>query len=250
MSYKGTKKLLATIFTSAILAASLCACGNESSSKAVSDNRNVATEITTEAPSEITSEVETEAKTEATTEALEAAFEKDENKDEKKDDNSEKKDEKSDSKTDDPSSSVNQGSKSLDESLENGTLGENSDHTSDYSVATTLDKESVENFASSIQDAVINSDWDTLSQKVNYPIDIDGISVTNNEDFVNLINEKGVSSDFVAAIQADPCKDMFARDLGIMMGNGEIWFTQIADTEELAITGINGMLSDGTETQE
>ena len=43
---------------------------------------------------------------------------------------------------------------------------------------------------------------------------------------------------------------MFARDLGIMMGNGEIWFTQIADTEELAITGINGMLSDGTETQE
>lgn len=247
MSYKRTKKLLATIFTSAILAASLCACGNESSSKAVSDNRNVATELTTEAPSEITTEVPTE----ETTEALEAAFEKDENKDDtKKDEKSDKKnDEKSDSKTDDQFSSVNQGSTSLDESLENGTLGENSDHTSDYSVATTLDKESVENFASSIQDAVINSDWDTLSQKVNYPIDIDGISVTNNEDFVNLINEKGVSSDFVAAIQADPCKDMFARDLGIMMGNGEIWFTQIADTEELAITGFNGILSDGSDTQ-
>lgn len=231
MSYKRTKKLLATVFTSAILAASLCACGNESSSKAVSDNRNVATELTTEAPSEITTEVPTE----ETTEALEAAFEKDENKE------NTKKDEKSDKKDDEDGSS-------LDDSLENGT--DTSNNVTDYSVCTTLDKESVENFASTIKDAVLDSDWNTLSNMVSYPIEIDGINVTNSEDFVNLINEKGVSDDFIAAIQAEPCKDLFARDLGVMMGNGEIWYTQLADTDELFITGFNGILSDGKQTQE
>lgn len=61
---------------------------------------------------------------------------------------------------------------------------------------------------------------------------------------VNLIDDKGVSDGFVSAIEDESCKDLFARDLGIMMGNGEVWFNQITDEDAFAIAAFNGLLSE------
>ena len=121
-----------------------------------------------------------------------------------------------------------------------------------YEVATTLSTASeIEEFALDIKEDVLSKDWISLSEKIKYPITINGITVNDSTAFQELDIDERISQEFVDAIAAESCREMFCNWQGIMMGaTGQIWFTNLDDgseTWELKIFGINGMLDESEE---
>lgn len=124
-----------------------------------------------------------------------------------------------------------------------------------YEVATSLSAASeVEKFARGIKENVLSGDWASLSDKLVYPITIDGHTLNDSSDFLELDIAGNLSQEFVNAISEESCRKMFCNWQGIMMGaTGQIWFTDVDEgsgTWELKIIGINGMLdiSEGNVT--
>lgn len=115
-----------------------------------------------------------------------------------------------------------------------------------YEVATSMPADEVEEFAMSIKADVLNHDWETLSEKIVYPISIDGFVLNGSSDFMELDFDRKLSQEFVDAIRLEGCREMFCNGQGIMMGNtGQIWLSGVDEgtgTWELKIIGINGML--------
>lgn len=113
-----------------------------------------------------------------------------------------------------------------------------------YEVATSLSADEVEAFALDIKEEILSGDWTTLSEKIAYPITIDGITLNGSSDFLELDINGNVNQEFVDGINAESCREMFCNYQGIMMGEtGQIWFTSVeGGSGELKIIGINGML--------
>lgn len=121
-----------------------------------------------------------------------------------------------------------------------------------YKVATSLSASEVEEFALSVKEDVLSKDWETLSEKIAYPISIGGITVNNSSDFLKLDFGEKLNQEFVDGINAESCREMFCNYQGIMMGTtGQIWLASVDDgggSWELKIIGINGMLKESEET--
>ena len=111
--------------------------------------------------------------------------------------------------------------------------------------------EEVEQFAEEIKNDILKRDWDALSEKISYPIAINGTTVTNREDFLKLDIDGKLNQEFVEAIRAETCRKMFCNWQGAMMGDaGQIWFGNVDNgtgTSELSIIGINNMLETESE---
>ena len=111
--------------------------------------------------------------------------------------------------------------------------------------------EEVEQFAEEIKNDILKHDWDALSEKISYPIVINGTTVTNREDFLKLDIDGKLNQEFVEAIRAETCRKMFCNWQGVMMGDaGQIWFENVDNgtgTPELSIIGINNMLETESE---
>ena len=111
--------------------------------------------------------------------------------------------------------------------------------------------EEVEQFAEEIKNDILKRDWDALSEKISYPIAINGTTVTNREDFLKLDIDGKLNQEFVEAIRAETCRKMFCNWQGVMMGDaGQIWFGNVDNgtgTSELSIIGINNMLETESE---
>ena len=108
-----------------------------------------------------------------------------------------------------------------------------------------------EQFAEEIKNDILKHDWDALSEKISYPIVINGTTVTNREDFLKLDIDGKLNQEFVEAIRAETCRKMFCNWQGVMMGDaGQIWFEIVGNgtgTPELSIIGINNMLETESE---
>ena len=108
-----------------------------------------------------------------------------------------------------------------------------------------------EQFAEEIKNDILKHDWDALSEKISYPIVINGTTVTNREDFLKLDIDGKLNQEFVEAIRAETCRKMFCNWQGVMMGDaGQIWFGNVDNgtgTSELSIIGINNMLETESE---
>ena len=111
--------------------------------------------------------------------------------------------------------------------------------------------EEVEQFAEEIKNDILKHDWEALSEKLSYPIAINGTTVTNREDFLKLDIDGKLNQEFVEAIRAETCRKMFCNWQGVMMGDaGQIWFGNVDNgtgTSELSIIGINNMLETESE---
>ena len=93
-----------------------------------------------------------------------------------------------------------------------------------YSAATTIPAGSVESYAMDIKDMVLNGDWKTFVNEISYPIIVDGLTMEDATDMKDYIADSKVSADFLAAIEAETCIEMFNSVQGIMMGiDGQIW---------------------------
>ena len=107
-----------------------------------------------------------------------------------------------------------------------------------------------EQFAEEIKNDVLKHDWDALSEKISYPIAINGTTVNNREDFLKLDIDGKLNQEFVEAIRAETCRKMFCNWQGVMMGDGQIWFDNVykgTGPWKLSIIGINNMLETESE---
>ncbi len=114
-----------------------------------------------------------------------------------------------------------------------------------YQVATSISASEVEKFALGIKEDFLSRDWASLSEKIAYPISINGFTLNESSDFMELDFDGKLSQEFVNAISSESCREMFCNWQGIMMGpTGQIWFAGVEEgsgTWELKIIGINGM---------
>lgn len=213
MSLKSSKRILLTTFLSAMFAGTLCSCGTDG----LNGDWKKEKSPTPEAAS-INIEAETQAVTESTTTkisegttaaATEAATEK----------------------------ATEAGSESAEDKSSDSMTG------TDYSVCSNFDEETVESFAAAVQLAVANEEWADLAELIEYPITIDDIEYNDTESFLKAVDGFGVSHEFKEAILETDTRELFARDIGIMMGNGEIWINDRQDGSNLGITSLNFFFS-------
>ena len=213
MSLKSSKRILLTTLLSAMFAGTLCSCGTDG----LNGDWKKEKSPTPEAAS-INIEAETQAVTESTTTkisegttaaATEAATEK----------------------------ATEAGSESAEDKSSDSMTG------TDYSVCSNFDEETVESFAAAVQLAVANEEWADLAELIEYPITIDDIEYNDTESFLKAVDGFGVPHEFKEAILETDTRELFARDIGIMMGNGEIWINDRQDGSNLGITSLNFFFS-------
>ena len=213
MSLKNSKRILLTTLLSAMFAGTLCSCGTDS----LNGDWKKEKSPTPEAAS-INIEAETQAVTESTTTKIsegttaastEATTEK----------------------------ATEAGSESAEDKSSDSMTG------TDYSVCSNFDEEAVESFAAAVQLAVANEEWADLAELIEYPITIDDIEYNDTESFLKAVDGFGVSHEFKEAILETDTRELFARDIGIMMGNGEIWINDRQDGSNLGITSLNFFFS-------
>ena len=213
MSLKNSKRILLTTLLSAMFAGTLCSCGTDS----LNGDWKKEKSPTPEAAS-INIEAETQAVTESTTTKI-----------------SEGTTAASTEVTTEKATEV--GSESAEDKSSDSMTG------TDYSVCSNFDEETVESFAAAVQLAVANEEWADLAELIEYPITIDDIEYNDTESFLKAVDGFGVSHEFKEAILETDTRELFARDIGIMMGNGEIWINDRQDGSNLGITSLNFFFS-------
>lgn len=109
----------------------------------------------------------------------------------------------------------------------------------------------IEDFAKNVKSLFLEKDWDAIAALISYPITIDGTICEDHSDFLSLDFESQLNPDFLSAMEAETCQEMFHNWQGISMGaKGELWFSQVYSDESnssLLITGINGILQQASD---
>ncbi|WP_245944903.1 hypothetical protein [Pelagibacterium lacus] len=97
-----------------------------------------------------------------------------------------------------------------------------------------------ETFFTELQQAVTNDDADALAQMVAYPISvtIDGesVEIAGESEFVTDFDQI-FTSDVKDAVTSQSYETLFANWQGVMIGDGEVWFSIVDDAPR--ITAIN-----------
>ena len=119
-------------------------------------------------------------------------------------------------------------------------VDEDSDY---YAICTSYSKEEIESFAKTIKTLILNKEWEELADKVTYPITIGNIECSNEEDFKKIVFDDILTDDFYTALEEESCEEMFCNYAGIMLGDGQVWISEIIDEETgdrpLMVTTIN-----------
>lgn len=100
-------------------------------------------------------------------------------------------------------------------------------------------------FLASLQQAVADDDQEAVSEMIQYPLRTTHITIKTPKQFLR--NYDAIFSDGVkAAVAGQTADNLFYRDQGVMIGNGEIWFdafcadgSQDCDTPEDKIFSMN-----------
>ena len=100
-----------------------------------------------------------------------------------------------------------------------------------YSVCTGFSKDEVEQFAMDVRDMILASDWTALSERIAYPITMGGAVYEDSASFITAPFETDLNAEAIEAIQNETCTDMFCKFSGIMMGNGEVWISEVLNED-------------------
>lgn len=107
-----------------------------------------------------------------------------------------------------------------------------------YSVCTNYSKSEVEQFAKEVQEFIIAEDWKRLSEYVVYPITIAGVTYEDSTSFLTAPFGTQLDEDSMESIRNESCTDMFCNYAGIMMGNGEVWISEVLN-EDYSSAGLH-----------
>lgn len=116
-----------------------------------------------------------------------------------------------------------------------------------YNVCTSLPAQDVEHYADNIRSLILTHDWNGLAEELSYPITINGTACADSAAFLALDIDSNVSQEFLDAIEAETCKQMFCNWEGISLGaDGQVWITATLNSsgnEELKVSTLNGFLN-------
>lgn len=100
-------------------------------------------------------------------------------------------------------------------------------------------------FFNGLKQAVQKGDKQAISNMIAYPLSVHGAKVQINDanDFVNQYAQV-FTPNVVKAILAQDPYTLFANDQGVMVGNGQVWFTLVIDGQQdtegtVFITAVN-----------
>ena len=122
------------------------------------------------------------------------------------------------------------------------------ENASDYSAVTIMSAEAVEAFAAAARQAYLDEDWATIAGMIDYPITmfLDNTQIGNSDEFLAYMQDKTVSAEDRAEMEAETCMNMFLNGQGICLGSGEIWLNDLnymTDAEpNLRIITVNGIV--------
>ena len=114
-----------------------------------------------------------------------------------------------------------------------------------YAMVTSSSAKEVEQFAAGIKEDILLKDWKSLSGKISYPIQISGKAIQNSKEFLGMDIDGKLNQEFVNAIDAESCREMFFNYQGIMMGaTGQVWIAGVDNGTgqwELKVIALNGL---------
>ncbi|WP_349670680.1 hypothetical protein [Lacrimispora sp.] len=94
------------------------------------------------------------------------------------------------------------------------------------------DASDVENFAKQIKLNIMEDKRQELADLINYPINVTinnkKTSINSSEELIQHYNEI-ITSDFKNKLSNSYTKYLFSNSMGVMLGNGEIWFDKFND---------------------
>ncbi len=94
------------------------------------------------------------------------------------------------------------------------------------------DAADVENFARQIKLNIVEDKKQEFADLINYPINVTinnkKISINSSEEFIQHYNDI-VTSDFKNKLSDSYTKYLFSNSMGVMLGDGEIWFDKFHD---------------------
>ena len=114
-----------------------------------------------------------------------------------------------------------------------------------YASVTSSSAKEVEQFATGIKEDILLKDWKSLSGKLAYPIQISGKAIQSAKEFLGMDIDGKLNQEFVNAIDAESCREMFFNYQGIMMGaTGQVWIADVDNGTgqwELKVIALNGL---------
>lgn len=200
------KKIVMSIMVASMLVG-LCACTSSNADKG-DNNAQTGTEKTTEHDTQNSEMNTTEKTSESATEDTEKNTEKDTEK-----------------------SSENPAD------TQNSEANDSETEQSEYSVATDKSTAEVEDFAKKITADFKNKDWQSLAEKISYPITINEKYYANKDKFTKNDWSKEFSAEFIDNVANAKTSDLFCNWSGIMLDDGSVWFLEEGD--KLVISAIN-----------
>lgn len=98
-----------------------------------------------------------------------------------------------------------------------------------YSVFTNEDKATVESFAKTVRQQILDKDWAGLADNVLFPITVSGKTYSSKEEFAAADWDSILTAEFLKDIQDETCENMFSNSEGVMLGMGEVWISEHLD---------------------
>lgn len=98
-----------------------------------------------------------------------------------------------------------------------------------YSLCTNEDSQTVESFAATVRQQILDKDWSALADNIAFPITVGDRSYANKDEFVAADWSSILSAEFFESIENESCENLFCNYQGIMLGNGEVWISEPLD---------------------
>ncbi|MBR6403427.1 MAG: hypothetical protein IKS48_08600 [Eubacterium sp.] len=121
----------------------------------------------------------------------------------------------------------------------------------DFPGASNATKADVQAFVEGVVNDVKNSSWDSLGDKLRYPINIGSTEVADKDEFVTLMGNATVAQTFVDSITEGDASILGSNGQGIMVFDGLIWicddnFDGIEATgdPDLKVKSLNGIVTE------
>ncbi len=120
----------------------------------------------------------------------------------------------------------------------------------DYAANTTASKAEVKSFVEGVKADIEKSSWESLADKIEYPVSINPDKTANNKDeFISLMNDSKVSQSFLDELSSADLGNLFSNGQGLMVGDGCIWLRDInfdgidqVASPEFKVISFNGMI--------
>ncbi len=111
-----------------------------------------------------------------------------------------------------------------------------------YAVATGRSAWEVERFAKRVRRQILAGDFEALAESMVFPIRIDHTIYIDKAAFMKAEFVTNPSAEFLEALKAETCENLFCNYRGVMMGDGSCWITEDSEgLQELKIYAVNGI---------